>query len=72
MIDDCIKYGTIPFSILARHAFIAISILESLKNLKIISSKNINEFNIGHFIIGESIFDGLKKTINKFKKIIKR
>tara|TARA_B100001057_G_scaffold214539_1_gene214866 strand:+ start:3083 stop:5425 length:2343 start_codon:yes stop_codon:yes gene_type:complete len=45
LINDCIKYGTIPFSILARHAFIAISILESLKNLKIISRKNINEFN---------------------------
>ena len=32
---------------------------------------NIKEFNIGHFLIGESIFDGLPKVINKFKKIIK-
>jgi pyridoxine 5-phosphate synthase len=32
--------------------------------------KEIKEFNIGHFIIGESIFYGLKKTIKKFKKII--
>ncbi len=31
----------------------------------------IKEFNIGHFIIGESIFDGLKKVIKKFKKIIR-
>ena len=30
----------------------------------------ISEFNIGHFIIGESIFFGLKKTIKTFKKII--
>ena len=29
----------------------------------------ITEFNIGHFIIGESIIYGLKKTITKFKKI---
>ena len=29
----------------------------------------IKEFNIGHFIIGESIFDGFKKVIKKFKKI---
>ena len=29
----------------------------------------IEEFNIGHFIIGESIIFGLQKTINKFKKI---
>ena len=32
--------------------------------------KEIKEFNIGHFVIGESIFFGLKKTIKKFKKII--
>ena len=31
--------------------------------------KDIEEFNIGHFIIGESIMHGLKKTIKKFKKI---
>jgi len=30
----------------------------------------IEEFNIGHFIIGESIFYGLDKVIKKFKKII--
>ena len=31
--------------------------------------KEIEEFNIGHFIIGESIVLGLKNTIKKFKKI---
>ena len=31
--------------------------------------KEIEEFNIGHFIIGESIVHGLQKTIKKFKKI---
>ena len=30
----------------------------------------ISELNIGHFIIGESIFMGLKKTILKMKNII--
>ena len=33
--------------------------------------KEIEEFNIGHFIIGESIFNGLKHTIKKFKKIMR-
>tara|TARA_B100000579_G_scaffold416514_1_gene412164 strand:+ start:966 stop:1688 length:723 start_codon:yes stop_codon:yes gene_type:complete len=33
--------------------------------------KNISEFNIGHFLIGESIFVGISKSIKKFKKIIK-
>jgi pyridoxine 5-phosphate synthase len=32
----------------------------------------IKEFNIGHYIIGESIFFGLSKVIRNFKKIIKR
>ncbi len=31
----------------------------------------IKEFNIGHFIIGESIFFGIRTVIKKFKKIIK-
>ena len=31
--------------------------------------KYIKEFNIGHFIIGESIFYGLKNIIKNFKKI---
>ena len=30
-------------------------------------NKKIKEFNIGHFLIGESIFEGLEKTIKKFK-----
>ena len=33
---------------------------------------NISEFNIGHFIVAESIFIGLKKSIIKFKKIINK
>jgi len=42
------------------------------KTAKILSRvKDIEEFNIGHFIIGESIFDGFKYTIKKFKRIIK-
>ncbi len=42
------------------------------KSAKILSKlKGIKEFNIGHFLIGESIFIGLSKSIIKFKKIIK-
>ena len=42
------------------------------KTAKILSRiKEIEEFNIGHFIIGESIFDGFKHTIKKFKMIVK-
>jgi len=39
---------------------------------KIISKlPQIIELNIGHFIIGEAIFDGLEKVIKKMKKIIR-
>ena len=39
---------------------------------KISKIRFITEFNIGHFIVSESIFFGLRKTILKFKKIINK
>ena len=42
------------------------------KSTKFLSKINeIKEFNIGHFIIGESIFHGFNRVIKKFKRIIK-
>ena len=42
------------------------------KTTKILSKiKEIEQFNIGHYIIGESIFFGLSKVIKNFKQIIK-
>jgi pyridoxine 5-phosphate synthase len=39
---------------------------------KILSKiRGIQEFNIGHFLIGESIFEGMPSTIKKFKRILK-
>ena len=41
------------------------------KTTKLLSKiREIKEFNIGHFIIGESIFIGLAQVIKNFKKII--
>ncbi len=34
--------------------------------------KQIKEYNIGHYLIGESIFYGFDKVINNFKKILKK
>ena len=43
------------------------------KTTKILSKiRDIEEYNIGHFIIGEAIFFGLSKVIKDFKKIIKK
>jgi len=41
------------------------------KTTKLLNKINeIKEFNIGHYLIGESIFFGLTNVIKKFKKII--
>ncbi len=34
--------------------------------------RGIKEFNIGHFLIGESIFLGINSSIKQFKKILKK
>jgi pyridoxine 5-phosphate synthase len=42
------------------------------KTTRILSKIDIiEEFNIGHFLIGESVFFGLAKVIKNFKKIIR-
>ena len=43
------------------------------KTTKLLTKINqIKEFNIGHYLIGESIFYSLPKVIKKFKKILKK
>ena len=43
------------------------------KSTKMLSTINqIKEFNIGHFIIGESIIHGLNKVIKRFKTLLKK
>ena len=43
------------------------------KTTKLLKSiKEIKEFNIRQYLIGESIFFGLTKVIKNFKKIIKK
>ena len=44
----------------------------TFKSAKILTKvKGIEEFNIGHFLIGESIFEGMSSVIKTFKKILK-
>ncbi len=45
----------------------------NFSSAKILSRlKGIKEFNIGHFLIGESIFIGIKESIKNFKRILKK
>ena len=44
----------------------------TFKSAKILKKiKGIEELNIGHFLIGESIFEGMSSVIKTFKKILK-
>ncbi len=40
MLEDCIRYGTLPFAGLARSGFIAVSLLKSLVSIGILSSQD--------------------------------
>ena len=66
-IKNCAKFGdSIGLEIHAGHGM-------DYKTTKILNRINeIKEFNIGHFIIGESIFYGFKNVIRKIKKILKK
>ncbi len=45
----------------------------TFSSAKVLSKINgIKEFNIGHFLIGESIFIGIRESIKKFKIILKK
>lgn len=46
LLGECRKYGTLPFSILARHAFIAESLLRSAATRGAISHERIRDFKL--------------------------
>ena len=64
-IKNAINYGNkLGLEIHAGHGL-------TYKSARILSNiQGIKEFNIGHFLVGESIFVGLERTIKKFKNII--
>ena len=45
LLENCIELGTIPFSILARHGFIAKTLLESLCEEGVLSTDDLEAFN---------------------------
>jgi len=58
MVDDCIHLGTVPFSILARHGFIAKTILLSLQKLGIITQNELNQILASvHTVASELVED---------------
>ena len=72
LVEDCIQLGTIPFSILARHGFIAKTVLLSLKQLNIITQDEINQMLGSIQTVASELVDDLyllqenEITINNF------
>ena len=44
LLDDCRRYGTLPFAHLARTAFVATSLLRSLERVGVLQSANVTAF----------------------------
>ena len=69
------NFGVIPFSILARHAFIAENLLRSLIRLKIITNQDVDNFKssfetvTSKFINDCELLSKNKIDFNTFKKI---
>ena len=71
LIEDCKKFGTLPFAGLSRCGFIAIDIIDSLKREKIITSVEKNKFlssikNISTIMQAEEIKLSKSKFLEKY------
>lgn len=64
LLEDCKKYGTLPFAGLARCAFIAISLLKSLVNKQIFSQLDYQLF-LGNI---DSIYSIMLRELNSLDK----
>ncbi|MEX2602138.1 MAG: PEP-utilizing enzyme, partial [Balneolaceae bacterium] len=61
MVENCIRYGTVPFSILARHGFIARTLLLSLEQYGILTPDEIHKFQSGiKTVAGELVEDMIR------------
>lgn len=75
IIQSTIKYGIIPFSILARHAFIAENMLRSLVRLKIIDHNDVDNFKFNlETVTSKFIYDCnlLSKNLISFGQFKKK
>ena len=64
LIDECIEFGTLPFSIIARHGFIAQNLLRSAVNNNAISEDRINEFKTSFQTVAGEMSDDFQKVLN--------
>ncbi len=68
LLEDCKTFGTLPFSILARHAFISQSLLKSLVSKKIISLEEYDLFFNNIKTVASDIIEDADKFVNGYLK----
>ncbi len=61
LINECIEYGTIPFSILARHGFIAKTLMLSLVDRKLLSKDEVDKIFMSIRTIASDLVSDMKK-----------
>jgi phosphohistidine swiveling domain-containing protein len=61
LIDDCVRLGTIPFSILARHGFIARTILLSLNRRGILGMEDIHRIQSDVRTVASELVDDMHR-----------
>ena len=62
MLDECEKFGTLPFSIIARHAFIAESLLRSAVMREALSAERIAQFKSSVGTVTSTMISDLKRA----------
>jgi glutamine kinase len=65
LLDDCLQYGTIPFTIIARHAFIAESLLRSAVKREAITSERVATFKSSFRTIMADLAEDTLAVINE-------
>lgn len=61
MIDDCERFGTVPFSILARHGFIARTILLSLQNRGLLTGEEVLKLQSAVHTVASDLVDDVRR-----------
>lgn len=61
MLSDCLRYGTTPFAVLARHGFIARTLLQSLSNRGILSADDLRRLQASIRTVASELVDDLRR-----------
>lgn len=64
LMDECIEFGTLPFSVLARHGFIAEGLLRSAVNNGAISSERLKDFRRSIVTVAGEMSEDFQKVLS--------